>query len=314
MASTAKVQNIRGRDGACDVVHAHDRPALRLVTKSWIQPGWDCRVKCKHSTKGDHGVHNAEWIYVVRDTTRTMTLSLAVGSGNYPASVKRRVREAARGRDITLHVTTSRPDGRDCGMVRGRCRTTYTSMLDADAFFKEHGKPTTFKQPRAFWEALKARFVRLAADVPANIEPAQRCSRGWGCPLPQAGGVRQNGEKWTCSTCDRTWVHIVSEAEGAWWEEAPPRVGKTDIHTETAAQMFGVRPDKVTPKHRQAPKRVQETDGGWCPYCGTTDAAEKLAAVEAWARAELAKVEAVIPYGSLPATLKKLLELLGSAP
>jgi hypothetical protein len=49
--------------------------------------------------------------------------------------------------------------------------------------------------------------------------------------VPDRGGHCKDGEKWTCPTCERVWIHCCDEGEGCEWGLAtvqPPAVQAAD--------------------------------------------------------------------------------------
>ena len=177
-----------------------------------IEPGYDCRVECKHERKGDHGICADGWFYVVSDGE--CAISLHVRSADYPATVETsRFLDFTRepyGTDLSLHVpwpiaydlesSTERirlgeTTGRMCDVVEGgRCWTPKSTSLGADEFWKLHGSPAQFDQPESFWTALCEKAKEWIAEVQAlraQLAHVRQCShcRGRGV-IEAAEGTR----------------------------------------------------------------------------------------------------------------------------
>ena len=69
-------------------------------------------------------------------------------------------------------------------------------------------------EPPAISDAEAAQIKRLEKRA-AGRKTTLCCAR----QVPAAGGSRPQGERWECPTCNRIWIHVVDEAEGACWEE-----------------------------------------------------------------------------------------------
>jgi hypothetical protein len=136
-------------------------------------PGYDCirnpcgKYGCGTNPGSSHGVHNEEWLYVVKDGD--VAMSLLVGSRVYPETVPQREewrREGPRGNDLTLHVGF--PVDRDeiAGTGTDKCEfvsggTCYpggrwSTAIGADRFVKRFFVVDAgFEQPETFWRALE---------------------------------------------------------------------------------------------------------------------------------------------------------------
>lgn len=85
----------------------------------------------------------------------------------------------------------------------------------------EHIEPVDWVARRTIAEAGAAERVDL--PVVPNGDGAAADSGVPECcasarPGPPTGPTIPEGLKWACPTCLRTWVHIVEESAGAWWE------------------------------------------------------------------------------------------------
>jgi hypothetical protein len=52
-----------------------------------IDPGYDCRVECKHDSKGQHGICPDTWICVVVDNDARAALEIRIHAPFYPETV-----------------------------------------------------------------------------------------------------------------------------------------------------------------------------------------------------------------------------------
>lgn len=133
---------------------------------SFKQPGFDCRKKCKHTPKGDHGIHCEEWFYAVREGD--FALSITVYSPNWPdtvepETVQRLNKFLPEATCLSMHHAKPEYLGEDeqpCQFVEGgTCYGNYTRFgLDVDRFWKAHARSSGFEQPESFWKAMERRF------------------------------------------------------------------------------------------------------------------------------------------------------------
>ncbi len=132
-----------------------------MERRHFVTPGYDCRVECKHEKKGNHGIGSDEWVYVVSDGPRAVSLSML--SHDYPPTVDREAMGPAVRRILfdhraligTLHTHEAHPGGQPCEYVAGghcKCDVTY---LGAAEFWAAHGDSTQPEQGEAFWQALE---------------------------------------------------------------------------------------------------------------------------------------------------------------
>lgn len=153
---------------------------------SYIVPGWDCRVECKHEHKGNHGIHNEEWIYAVSDGE--YAVSLRVGSGIYPSSVMHCESQPPRGWDLELHSPWTDDEeairrgdgGHACAFIEAnRCYVMASSIHAGETLFAAHGA-ASFDQPETFWEAFQAKakeWIGRARTARAQQPKLCRCPR-----------------------------------------------------------------------------------------------------------------------------------------
>jgi hypothetical protein len=151
-----------------------------------IVPGYDCRVECKHTPSGDHGIHGDEWLYAVVADDGISALSLTVFSDVYPSTVDMTFRRRPQGSDLSLHVgfATEPEDCRfdvlnwqACDVLGGgRCVVFKSSAWCADEFWKAHGRLEP-EQLEAFWTALEAKFSEWDAEARAARVEAETWTR-----------------------------------------------------------------------------------------------------------------------------------------
>jgi hypothetical protein len=164
---------------------------------SWVRQGYDCRTECKHTPKGDHGVSDDDWLYVV--SNGVLALALSVTSGVYPPTVKRRDNDKPRAWDFEIHapwpitcddnvreiVRLGRP-GTECDLVEGgRCYVSRTSMSAGEEWFKEHGT-ASFEQSGFFWDEFRRKAVELFRPILDQHEEDKHIVR---CPCCNGAGV-----------------------------------------------------------------------------------------------------------------------------
>jgi hypothetical protein len=152
-----------------------------MERKTIIRPGYDCRVKCTHETPGDHGICGDEWVFIVMDGERAVSLNIL--SSDYPPTVERVGMPGILERAIPGALTWHRyaPDGHECPWVAGgTCEndSTYTGARD---FWKAHAVGEQSEQPESFWKALEAELS----------EPGER--EGFDSLLKQLGELMQRG-------------------------------------------------------------------------------------------------------------------------
>lgn len=152
-----------------------------MIRASHKIPGYDCirhpcgKRGCGTHPGSSHGLHNEEWVYVVKDGD--VALALTVGSRVYPESVPEReewAREGPQGNDLTLHVgfpvdrdeIAGRGDNKaKCELVAGGlCYQSgrWSSSLAARDFVEHHFViGAGFDQPEFFWRALEVRCAEM---------------------------------------------------------------------------------------------------------------------------------------------------------
>jgi hypothetical protein len=126
-----------------------------MERKTIIRPGYDCRVKCSHDPPGNHGIAGDEWVFVVMDGERAVSLSIL--SNDYPPTVEREHLPDVLREPITGALAWHRyhPDGHDCSWVAGGKCEHDVSYLEAGRFWKEHAVGNQSEQPASFWLALE---------------------------------------------------------------------------------------------------------------------------------------------------------------
>lgn len=173
--------------------------------KSWKEPGYDCRSKCEHKVKGDHGIKAEYWGYAVASDDQRFTLSLEVMTPFYPNTVTPTTGDEFRGRQLLAHAgfvfdrKQLLPDGggdcdnqwEQCELVEGgQCLVYYRSGVAADDFMREHFVKQ-FEQPGSFWTALHARMQSLYSDALDNEREASKWGR---CTHCSGAGIVQHGK------------------------------------------------------------------------------------------------------------------------
>ena len=142
------------------------------------RPGYDCRTKCVHEVKGDHGIHCDEWWYVVKDGD--VAVSLNIFSGIWPKTAPHVPSALDPDRwpmaaDLTVHVAFPvdeySQEERECQWVEGgKCYGCHSSTLWAADFYKKHGVDK-YEQPESFWLALEKLCKEQAEEYRASKLP-----------------------------------------------------------------------------------------------------------------------------------------------
>lgn len=147
---------------------------------SFIRPGWShCGrygENCKHEPKGDHGVHNDEWVYAVWVPSLRSALVLTVHSdGPYYG-------DEIRGSDLSMccgfpvkdaDIKAQRAARPHCAFIDAPCWTGYSTSLDAHEFFAKYGLHK-FAQVPAFYDTLCAKLEAIYANIHVDRLP-KRC-------------------------------------------------------------------------------------------------------------------------------------------
>jgi len=165
---------------------------VKLARQSHLIAGYDCRVECQHTPKGEHGQSSSEWLYIIGSGDAALTL--IVMSGEYPDGTRR----PPDARDLTLHVAwrTEQSDvrssslGEGCDYVDGgRCFRAASTIVGARDFFVAHGQ-STFEQPESFWTALEDKFAVMYGTAERADDRFKQC------PTCVGEGVIEKGAGW----------------------------------------------------------------------------------------------------------------------
>jgi hypothetical protein len=180
-----------------------------------IDPGYDCRVECKHDSKGQHGICPDTWICVVVDNDARAALEIRIHAPFYPETV---IPEDLSGflrtfwgRNLALHFgyptspqqVLDGPESTKCSYI-GTCYSSDSWGLRVDELMahfdqrigltnREH---TALRDQPAFYTALEEKLAALVAE-----RQAERLSDG--------------DLKWRkCDHCDGRGVVDVHRAPG----------------------------------------------------------------------------------------------------
>lgn len=143
--------------------------------KTIIRPGYDCRVKCTHDPPGDHGICGDEWVFVVMDGPRAVSLNVL--SADYPPTVERATLPGVLRKPMPSGLTVHHadPHGRECDWVTGGKCVCEVSWLWATAFWREYAVGQQSEQPESFWLALESELDAggerplAATDDPGHV-------------------------------------------------------------------------------------------------------------------------------------------------
>jgi hypothetical protein len=162
------------------------------------RPGYDCRTACEHATKGEHGWHTDEWIFLVRGDNEGLSLVCYTDRFDDRPDLTKEWQEGrprlflfdlggVRGAALTLHVPFATNEHHlqeggqtDCAL----CTPCFTegTLLGAGEFWREHGEVArSVDQAEPFWAALEAEYQRWRGQThPIN----KRC-----CPTCNGAGL-----------------------------------------------------------------------------------------------------------------------------
>lgn len=146
--------------------HLHDHDPHMIQRSITTIPGYDCRTVCLHKPKGKHGIHNDEWLYVVKDMDAHCALELTISTNIFPDTVEthhvsRNPSRTHTGMNLSRHF--AHPTDRDqvlsvpepCAYI-GKCYVA-TWGLRADTFAKNHFISAHGReQQELFWRAFES--------------------------------------------------------------------------------------------------------------------------------------------------------------
>jgi hypothetical protein len=178
-------------------------------------PGYDCRTKCEHKVKGDHGICAEMWFFSV--ISANGAVNLRVSSGQYPATAFQDRSKPSRGWDLSLHsrypvsveAVQWASRGSECELL-GNCYDAGGGLRIAEELWATHGDPNLAPeaQPEAFWLALE----KECAELGVRIEKERTDTKLAQCPSCTGKGVVERGEP--PGRCQLAQINLAYDSEG----------------------------------------------------------------------------------------------------
>lgn len=186
---------VEWRDGGVRLRRAVDRRA-----------GWDCRRRCQHEKKGEHGWHCDEWHYVVGDGRSALVLQVSAAEfADDPKLTAEWQRSSIRdsrfskphGIMVVTHLpfraleedVRSNDEGSECAYVEGgRCWTDGGRYTLAEEVFAKHGDRRGREQPESFWLELERLFGEIVDYAVREYGHRARCPTCAGVGIVKVDG------------------------------------------------------------------------------------------------------------------------------